>query len=206
MTLLCDIYLCKTIDDFPPYRPKQVYRELINSMRYLDENGSDKHFRDLLKHISNKDNYCYILSGIGTLSKSIGLKGFIISIDEGEKFFDFGGLYNKIALNRAANGELIKIRSAHDREILTYKVIDKEASYTELIEKGRADKIIAKDAEKENAIVITCDTDFYGINPDISIIKYLYYPPKQKEIIDIKIIGKTEGGDGVGYYKNYTNL
>jgi len=68
---------------------------------------------------------------------------------------------------------------------------------------GRADKIIAKDAEKENAIVLTSDKDFYSINPDVSVITYRYYPPKENEIIEINVVGEKRG-DGVGYYKNYT--
>ena len=72
-----------------------------------------------------------------------------------------------------------------------------------MIEKGRADKIIAQDAGKENAIVITSDKDFYSINPDVSVITYRYYPPKESEIIEINIVGDSKG-DGVGYYKNYT--
>ncbi len=149
-------------EDVPPYKPKQVYRELVSSMRYID-NGSEKKFRDLLKKISSPniftdvfkehrffnpateiiknendveefyrwiegdsisryymnhvnlnlkslpllkdfgtvaDNYCYMLSGIGNMVKLIGLKGFVILIDEGEKFFDpLGGSYKQNALN-----------------------------------------------------------------------------------------------------------
>ncbi len=149
-------------EDVPPYKPKQVYRELVSSMRYLD-NGSEKKFRDLLKKVSSSnistdlfkehrffypameiiknendveefyrwiegdsisryymnnvnfnlkslpllkdfgtvvDNYCYMLSGIGNMAKLIGLKGFVILIDEGEKFFNpMGGSYKQNALN-----------------------------------------------------------------------------------------------------------
>ena len=137
-------------EDVPPYRPKQVYRDLVHSIRYFD-NGSEKNFRDLLKKVSSPnistdffkehrffnpameiikngndiedfyrwiegdtisryymneinpnllplpslrdygtvaDNYCYMLSGIGNMVGLIGLKGFVILIDEGEKFFD----------------------------------------------------------------------------------------------------------------------
>ncbi len=105
-------------------------------------------------------------------------------------------------LYKIAIEEIKKIRNAHDKSKLKYKVIGKDASYLELIEKGRADKIIAKDAEKENAIVLTSDKDFYSINPDVSVITYRYYPPKEKEIIEINIVGEKRG-DGVGYYKNY---
>ncbi|MCG2735333.1 MAG: DUF2791 family P-loop domain-containing protein [Candidatus Methanoperedenaceae archaeon] len=109
----------------------------------------------------------------------------------------------KIALYKTAIGEIKKIRSAYDQGKLNFKVIGKDASYLELIEKGRPDKIIAKDAQKENAIVITSDNDFYSINPDVSVIRYIYYPPKQNEIIEITVVGEKDG-DGVGYYKNYT--
>ena len=137
-------------EDVPPYKPKQVYRDLVHSMRYLD-NYSEKNYRDLLKKVSSPnintdifkehrffnhaieiikndndieefyrwiegdtisrnymnyissnlislptlrdygtvaDNYCYILSGIGNMARLIGLKGFVILIDEGEKFWD----------------------------------------------------------------------------------------------------------------------
>ena len=137
-------------EDVPPYKPKQVYRDLVRSMRYLDTD-SEKNFRDLLKKVSSPnistdifkehrffnpaieiiknendieefyrwiegdtisryymndknpnliplpslrdfglvaDNYCYMLSGIGNMAKLIGLKGFVILIDEGEKFYD----------------------------------------------------------------------------------------------------------------------
>ncbi|TKY91733.1 MAG: protease Lon-related BREX system protein BrxL [Candidatus Methanomarinus sp.] len=110
---------------------------------------------------------------------------------------------DKWDLYKIAIGEIKKIRSAHDQGKLKYQVIGKEALYSELIEKGRPDKIIAKDAEKEDAIVITGDKDFFSINPDISVITYRYYPPKEDEIIEIRIVGESDG-DGVGYYKNYT--
>lgn len=109
----------------------------------------------------------------------------------------------KRGMHKTAIDEIKKIRIAYDQGKLQYKIIGKEASYSELIEKGRPDKIIAKDAEKENAIVITGDKDFFSINPDTSVINYRYYPPKEDEIIEIKIVGDSDG-DGVGYYKNYT--
>lgn len=112
-------------------------------------------------------------------------------------------LEEKRDLYKIAIDEIKKIRSAHDQGKLKYKVIGKDASYFELLEKGRPDKIIAKDAEKEGAIVITGDKDFYSINPDVSVITYRYHPPNENEIIDVQIVGESNG-DGVGYYKNYT--
>lgn len=88
---------------------------------------------------------------------------------------------DKMPLHKIAIGEIKKIRKAHDQGKLKYKLIGKEASYSELIEKGRADKIIAKDAEKENAIVITSDKDFYSINPEVSVIIYIYIIPQNKK-------------------------
>ncbi len=78
----------------------------------------------------------------------------------------------KRILHKIALEEIKKIREANDQGKITYKIRGKEASYDELIEKGRADKIIARDGQKENAIVLTGDKDFYGINPDVSVLIY----------------------------------
>ena len=112
-------------------------------------------------------------------------------------------LEEKRDLYKIAIDEIKKIRSAHDKGRLKYKVTGKDASYFELLEKGRADKIIAKDAEKEGAIVITGDKDFYSINPDVPVLNYRYHPPNQNEIINVQIVGESNN-DGVAHYKNYT--
>lgn len=47
------------------------------------------------------DNYCYILSGIGYLTKRVGLKGFVILIDEAETLFHLW--WKTVALERGVN-------------------------------------------------------------------------------------------------------
>lgn len=139
------------------------------------------------------------------LSESDFFEGKTILIPETvvDEINNWKNYEEKRDLYKIAIEEIKKIRNANDQGKLKYKVIGKEASHLELIEKGRADKIIAKDAEKENAIVLTGDKDFYSINPDVSVITYRYFPPKENEIIEINIVGDKRG-DGVGYYKNYT--
>lgn len=106
------------------------------------------------------------------------------------------GLYN-IALQ-----ENKCVKMARDQGKINYEKIGKNASYEELIKKGNPDKIIVEDAKKNNAIIFTCDKD-YLINPDASVIIYKYYPPKEKEMIELAIVGE-KNGTGIGYYKNYT--
>lgn len=50
---------------------------------------------------TSADNYCYILSGIGYLTKKIGLKGFVILIDEAETLFHLW--WKTMALERGVN-------------------------------------------------------------------------------------------------------
>lgn len=47
------------------------------------------------------DNYCYLLSGIATLSKKLGLKGFVILIDEAETLFHTW--WRTVSLDRGVN-------------------------------------------------------------------------------------------------------
>jgi uncharacterized protein with ParB-like and HNH nuclease domain/predicted RNA-binding protein with TRAM domain len=135
------------------------------------------------------------------LSNSDFFKGKTILIPETviDEFLNWKKYDDKKWLFIKANEEVKKMRITKE---VSVKKIGKDASYSELIEKGRADKIISKDAEKQNAIVITIDKDFYSVNPDVDVIIYRYYPT-ESEITEIDIVGESQG-DGVGYYKNHT--
>lgn len=109
---------------------------------------------------------------------------------------------DKRTLHKIALNEMKNLREAYDKKKINFKVLGKEASYNELIEKGRADKIIAQDSLKENAIVITGDKDFYSINPDVPVLIYKKTPPKKGEIIELTITGH-QRYDGIAYYKGY---
>ncbi|QCR14811.1 protease Lon-related BREX system protein BrxL [Methanosarcina mazei] len=108
----------------------------------------------------------------------------------------------KRLLNKIAIEEIKKIRESYDQGKLTYKIRGTEASYNELLEKGRPDKIIARDAQKENAVIVTGDKDFYSVNPDVSVLIYKNSPPKKNEIVNITITGYYRY-DGIAYYKGY---
>ena len=58
-----------------------------NPRFYLNEYGSYWKLPVLLTHSTAADIYSYILSGLGYLAKSIGLKGFVILLDEVESAF-----------------------------------------------------------------------------------------------------------------------
>lgn len=109
---------------------------------------------------------------------------------------------DKRILHKIALTEMKNLREAYDQKKIDYKILGKEASYDELIEKGRADKIIAQDSLRENAIVITGDKDFYSINPDVPVLIYTKTPPKKGEVIDLKISG-SQRYDGIGHYKGF---
>ncbi|HID95812.1 MAG TPA: hypothetical protein EYP53_07125 [Candidatus Latescibacteria bacterium] len=58
-----------------------------NPRFYLNEYGSYWRLPVLLTHSTASDIYSYILSGIGYLARRIGLKGFVVLLDEAETVF-----------------------------------------------------------------------------------------------------------------------
>lgn len=105
-------------------------------------------------------------------------------------------------LHKTILEEIGKIREAHDKGKLKCEVKGTQASNDELIEKGKPDKIIARDAINENAVLVTSDRDFVIIDPNLSVLIYKSSPLKENEIIDLTITN-SEKYDGVAYYKGY---
>jgi hypothetical protein len=101
-------------------------REYLNFNRYWN-------LPVLLDHSPAVDIYCYLLSGISYMMRQIGLKGFVIIIDEGETLFhiwfreELGFFFYKGLMRLATNDEaLVRCELEGEREkVLGVGMVDR---------------------------------------------------------------------------------
>ncbi|MBI4722758.1 MAG: DUF2791 family P-loop domain-containing protein [Candidatus Stahlbacteria bacterium] len=137
---------------------KRWYQDKVSGLRKLPT---------LSDFSTASDNYCYILSGIGYLAQKMGLKGFVILIDEAETLFH--SWWQTVAMERGVNlFKGLALTTLGELPTTLSNNIEKDAFYNAYIERVGGYTLIHRG-------VRSCMTPYLYRKPANLFLGYIYH-------------------------------